>query len=268
VGENALARLAETSVSVFGLGGVGSWAAEALVRSGIGHLMLVDSDSVCVTNINRQAQAVPSPVGIPKTEALRDRLKSINKGCEIVVLTEVFSRENAHIFGLGKRCDAPDGAGIGSALRSPQYIIDAIDILTHKAALIELASENGVTLYSSMGMAGKLDPTRIRVADIWETQGCPLASRLRQRLRKDGFAGNVKVVFSAEKPLRDGGAAVSCGTGMCLCPAKKAGADGCRETIEWCSGRKIINGSCITVTASDGMALASLVLRNIAEKDG
>jgi tRNA A37 threonylcarbamoyladenosine dehydratase len=252
VGGEALAALGRTRAVIFGLGGVGSWAAEALVRSGVGRLTIVDNDAVCVTNINRQVQALESTVGVPKAAALLRRLLEINPLCEITAFNQVFSRETAPLFNL----EAAD------------YVIDAIDSLGHKLDLIETASAaGGPALFSSMGMARRLDPARIKTADIWDTSGCPLAALVRQGLRKRGFTGHFTAVYSDEAPVpreepppeRDtanagrGGAA--CGMDRCYC----AGRD-----TEWCSSKKAINGSAVTVTAVAGMILASLVIRDAA----
>jgi tRNA A37 threonylcarbamoyladenosine dehydratase/predicted adenine nucleotide alpha hydrolase (AANH) superfamily ATPase len=234
-GAEVLEKLAQTSVLVVGVGGVGSWCAEALVRSGVGKIGLVDSDIVCITNINRQTQATSRTIGSVKVEALQQRLLEINPHCEITAWRKVFSRENAAEFGIEKA----------------DYVIDAIDSLAHKLDLIETSYAAGVKFFSSMGMAQKHDPTRIRTADIWETHGCPLARLIRQGLRKRGFNGNFTVVYSDERLERREGIAISCGSDNCLCNG------------EWCSGKKVINGSAVTVTASAGMALASLVLRDV-----
>ncbi|MDR2134747.1 MAG: epoxyqueuosine reductase QueH [Treponema sp.] len=240
-GAEVLEKLAAARVMIFGLGGVGSWCAEALVRSGVGKIDIVDSDAVCVTNVNRQVQATGRTVGLSKAAALKERLLEINPDCEVTARDTVFSRENAAGFNI-------EGAA---------YVIDAIDSLTHKLDLIETARAAGVTLFSSMGMAQKMDPTRLKTADIWETQGCPLARLVRQGLRKRGFTGGFTVVYSAEQVPLHREIEVSCGSGRCLCPGKG---------VEWCGGRKVINGSAVTVTAGAGMILASLVLRDAAEK--
>jgi tRNA A37 threonylcarbamoyladenosine dehydratase len=247
-GMDTMEALGRRRVIVFGVGGVGSWCAEALVRSGIGELDIVDSDTVCITNINRQVQAADCTVGLLKTDTLGERLRGINPACKIRTLGKVFSRENAGEF------DIP-GA---------DYVIDAIDSLTHKLDLIETACGAGVRLFSSMGMAQKLDPTRIKTADIWDTAGCPLARLVRQGLKKRGFTGHFTAVYSDERlPLhREVGAA--CGAARCLCPAR----DKEDSAVEWCSSKKVINGSAVTVTAAAGMTLASLVIRDLYQRCG
>jgi tRNA A37 threonylcarbamoyladenosine dehydratase len=246
-GAEALDALARVKVLVFGLGGVGSWCAEALVRSGAGNMLLVDSDRVCVTNINRQVQATTRTVGLSKAEALADRLREINPACTVRALGTAFSRETAGDFGI-------EGA---------DYVIDAIDSLTHKLDLIERVAGAGVSLYSSMGTAQKLDPTRLKIADIWETQGCPLARLVRSGLRKRGFHGHFPAVYSTERLPLHREITVSCGTARCLCPGP------CDEQgAEWCASKKVINGSAVTVTAAAGMILASLVIRDVHARYG
>jgi tRNA A37 threonylcarbamoyladenosine dehydratase len=243
-GKAAIDALDAARVIVFGLGGVGSWAAEALVRSGIGRIGIVDSDTVCVTNINRQVQALPSTVGQPKAAVLRERLCAINPRCNVTAFEAVFSKENAALFEIDKA----------------DYVIDAIDSLDFKLDLIEASALAGVRLYSSMGMAQKLDPTRLKTAGIWETHGCPLARLVRSGLRKRGFTGSFTVVYSDERlPLAED-AESACGTGRCLCARDRCGT----PEIEWCASKKVINGSAVTVTAAAGMVLASLVVRDLA----
>jgi tRNA A37 threonylcarbamoyladenosine dehydratase len=238
-------------VIVFGVGGVGGWCAEALVRSGIGNITLVDSDAVCITNINRQVQATSRTVGLIKTEALAARLKEIHPGCAVISSPRVFSRQPGGLEETAREF------GISGA----DYCIDAIDSLTHKLDLIETAAAAGVTLFSSMGMAQKLDPTQLKTAGIWETEGCPLARLVRQGLKKRGFTGRFTAVYSAERlPLRKG-LPSGCGTGSCLCPA--ASGPGGVQSVEWCGSKKVINGSAAPVTAAAGMILASLVIRDI-----
>ena len=244
-GEAALDALWRTSVMVVGLGGVGSWCAEALVRSGVGALTLVDSDLVCVTNINRQAQALPATIGAPKAAALQTHLAAINPRCAVTALETAFTRETEPAF----------------ALESADYVIDAIDSLACKVALIESCAARRVTLFSSMGMAQKLDPTRIESADIWRTHGCPLARLVRAELRKRRFAGHFTAVFSTERlPLQKTGS-FTCGAGRCRCPPRSGSPD-------WCASKKVINGSAMPVTAAAGMVLASLVLRAVMERHG
>jgi tRNA A37 threonylcarbamoyladenosine dehydratase len=253
-------HLSRVHVMIFGVGGVGSWCAEALARSAVGRLTIVDSDVVCVTNINRQVEATTATVGEFKVDALKRRLLEINPLCEVRALGRVFTGERAGDFTI-------EGA---------DYVIDAIDSLTHKLDLIEYCARAGVTLYSSMGMARKLDPTRIRTADIWHTQGCPLARLVRAELRKRGFTGHFTAVYSGEQLPLQTGVEISCGSGTCLCPARDRAllkeralleeSSNPAAPVEWCSSKKVINGSAVTVTATAGMILASLVLQDLYGK--
>jgi tRNA A37 threonylcarbamoyladenosine dehydratase len=244
-GAEAARALAEKRVIVFGIGGVGSWCAEALVRSGLGSVDIVDSDTVCITNINRQVQATGRTVGLLKTETLKDRLLEINPRCSITAYGKVFSRETAETFNIA-------GA---------DYVIDAIDSLSHKLDLIEITHVAGTKIFSCMGMAQKLDPTRLKTADIWKTEGCPLARLVRQGLRKRGFKEHLTVIYSDELLPLHTEIGVACGQAQCLCPARNK--DDPNAPVEWCSSKKVINGSAVTVTAGAGMILASLVIRDV-----
>ena len=169
LGSETMERIAQKRVIIFGVGGVGSWCAESLVRSGISRLTIVDSDRVSVTNINRQLMATTKTVGQVKVDTLKERLLSINPKAEITALQQVFSEETAESFQL----DTYD------------YIIDAIDSLKDKATLILLACQQHAKLFSSRGAALKLDPTRIKVTEFWKVKGDPLARALRNRFKKD-----------------------------------------------------------------------------------
>ncbi|MFH1529368.1 MAG: tRNA threonylcarbamoyladenosine dehydratase [Pseudomonadota bacterium] len=248
IGREAMERLARSRVILFGVGGVGSWCAEALIRSGIGHLTLVDSDCVCITNVNRQLQATPGNVGRYKVDELATRLRSINPDAEIVPRREAWGLETCGDF----------------ALETFDYVLDAIDSLSPKLGLIDNTLALGRTLFSSLGASGKLDPTRIRTATIWDSHGCPLARRLRKRLRRRGITTPFKVVFSLEALLENRGEAAACGTDACDCPRFAIGPDGEEgEAHEWCSHKAFINGSMAPVTAAFGFALASLVINDV-----
>ena len=169
LGDDAMSSIAEKRVIIFGVGGVGSWCAESLVRSGITKLTIVDSDNVCITNINRQLMATTKTVGQVKVDALKERLLSINPSAEITALQQIFTAETAESFEL----DTYD------------YIIDAIDSLKDKALLILMATKTKARFYSSMGAALKLDPTRIKITEFWKIKGDPLARALRKRFKRD-----------------------------------------------------------------------------------
>lgn len=179
LGDEAMKHIAEKRVIIFGVGGVGSWCAESLVRSGFRHLTIVDSDRVCITNVNRQLMATMKTVGMVKVDALKERLLSINPKAEITALQKIFTAETAEEFHL----------------EDYDYIIDAIDSLKDKALLILLSTNSpsfggsqrgaGPVFFSSMGAALKMDPTRIKVAEFWKVQGDPLARALRNRFKKE-----------------------------------------------------------------------------------
>jgi tRNA A37 threonylcarbamoyladenosine dehydratase len=185
-GEAGVERLRSLRVIIFGVGGVGSWCAESLVRTGVGHLTMVDCDVVCDSNVNRQLMATTKTVGRPKVEVMRERLLEINPEADITALQEVFSAETAGIFNL----DAYD------------YVIDAIDSLRDKALLILRACESKACLFSSMGAARKLDPQRVKVTEFWKVEGDPLARTLRKRFKHDGVfpARKFQCVYSDERP--------------------------------------------------------------------
>ena len=184
LGSEAMERIAEKRVIVFGVGGVGSWCAESLVRSGIRHLTIVDSDSVCASNINRQLMATTQTVGQVKVDVLRERLLSINPAAEITALHQFFTAETAESFHL----------------ESYDYIIDAIDSLKDKTLLILMATQTEAKFFSSMGAALKLDPTRIKIAEFWKVNGDPLARVLRKRFKREGQypARKFQCVYSDE----------------------------------------------------------------------
>ena len=169
LGGETMERIAQQRVIIFGVGGVGSWCAESLVRSGVRHLTIVDSDLVCITNVNRQLMATTQTVGQVKVEALKERLLTINPDAEITALQQIFSEETAASF----------------QLETYDYIIDAIDSLKDKATLILLACQTQARLFSSMGAALKLDPTRIQVTEFWKVKGDPLARALRNKFKKE-----------------------------------------------------------------------------------
>ncbi len=184
VGEAAVARLNACTVAVFGLGGVGSAAAEALARGGIGSLVLIDRDVVDITNLNRQLLALTSNLGRPKAEVMRDRVLDIHPTAKVTARQFFVNRET-----------------IGSIdLSGVDYIVDAMDNVTAKLLLAETAKDKGIPLISSMGTGNKLDPTRFEVADIYETTICPLARIMRKELRRRGI-DRLKVVYSKEPAL-------------------------------------------------------------------
>jgi len=182
-GPECLKALAGVKVILFGVGGVGSWCAEALVRSGICRLTIVDSDDVSVTNINRQLPATSTSIGQPKVEVMGRRLRDINPDAEITVMQRQYSWEVKDEFDLG----------------SYDYVIDAIDSLSCKVELIINAGAAGTTLFSALGAACKMDPTLIKTSSIWKTDKCKLGRFVRKRLRRRGFNGDFLCVWSDEE---------------------------------------------------------------------
>ncbi len=231
LGSQAMESLAAKRVIIFGVGGVGSWCAESLVRSGIGQLTMVDGDCVCVSNINRQLMATTLTVGRPKVEVLRERLLAISPGTNITARHELFTEATAHDF----------------ALSDYDYVIDAIDSLRDKALLILQACQSNAVLFSSMGAALKLDPCRIRIAEFWKVQGDPLARCLRKWFkRQEQFPQRkFQCVYSDEQPANRG--VVSCSP--------------LAESTEE-PGQRRPNGTVAHVTAVFGFMLASLVVRH------
>lgn len=187
LGPDSIERIRAASVAVFGVGGVGSFATEALARSGIGHITLFDSDVVSISNINRQLIALTSTIGRPKVEVMRDRILDIWPDTIVEVNQVFYSIENADQFDLSKY----------------SYIVDAIDSVSSKILLIERAKAAGVPIISCMGAGNKLDPTQFEIADIYQTSVCPLAKVMRHELRKRGVS-SLKVVYSKELPITQG----------------------------------------------------------------
>ncbi|MGN0202729.1 MAG: ThiF family adenylyltransferase [Candidatus Cryptobacteroides sp.] len=240
MGEDVMESVAGKKVIIFGVGGVGSWCAEGLVRDGIRHLTIVDVDVVSVTNINRQLQATVSTIGEPKVEALRRRLLDINPGAEIVALHQVFNSDTASSFNLD----------------SYDYVIDAIDSLKDKISLILEATASGAVFFSAMGAALKVDPTQIRVAEFWEVRGCPLGSMLRKRMRQRKTLPSKKFlcVYDAEVLPNRG-------------RSENVDSYNRKEIVsDQISKKAAVNGSLAHVTAMFGMTLAGLVIQDIYRK--
>lgn len=237
LGASLVDKLRATRVAIIGLGGVGSWCAESLVRSGIGELMLVDSDKVSITNVNRQLMATTKTVGLSKVSVLAERLKEINPDVKLDVHETVYNEENAASFDLGRF----------------DYVIDAIDSLSEKASLIRHAlSFPNVKLFASMGAALKMDPFKIRASEFRKIEGDGLARALRQKFKKTGGFPRRKFtcVWSDEHRENLG--------------------DALQPDIEdsWGAKKARINGTIAHTTAIFGFALAGLVLKDIEESCG
>ena len=234
MGNEYMTHAKQKRVIVFGVGGVGSWCAEMLVRSGIGNITLVDSDAVAVSNINRQLMATTSTVGMPKVEVLKQTLLDINPHSIVNAVQAIYSPETAASFHLEEY----------------DYIIDAIDSLSNKAHLIRYSSQMPGKLFASMGAALKTDPTKIRVAEFWKVKGCPLAAALRGRIKKlVGVDKKFLCVYSDEVRNNKGEFAM---------PGNNSGA-----ASQWDAKKARINGTMSFLPSMVGMTLASLVVNDI-----
>ena len=184
IGNEGLDTLAKSKVIVFGVGGVGSFVVEALTRAGVGNLILVDNDTICISNLNRQIHATQATVGMIKVEAMKERVISINPNCNVEAKQVFITAEN-----------------ISEIIPSDvDYVVDAIDTVTSKLALAEYCYKNNINIISSMGTGNKIDPTQFRVSDVFKTKVCPLAKVMRYELRKRGVK-ELKVVYSEEMPM-------------------------------------------------------------------
>ena len=237
IGEAALGKLAASHVMVFGIGGVGSFAVEGLARAGVGKLTLVDDDSVCLTNINRQLPATTRTIGRLKVEVMKERVLEINPRATVEGIAKFYMPENAEEF-FATPCD---------------YIIDAIDTVTAKIDLIVRAQARGIRVISCMGAGNKMDPTRFEVSDIFKTSVCPLAKVMRYELRARGVKA-LKVVYSKEKPLALQGKPepVEFADVGCSSPEKRPG-----------SARRQIPGSISFVPSVAGLILAGEVVKDL-----
>lgn len=239
-GKEAMDKLAGSKVAVFGIGGVGGYVCEALVRSGVGAFDLIDDDKVCLTNLNRQIIATRSTVGKYKTDVMRDRMLDINPNVEVEVHKCFFLPENADDFPWD----------------SYDYVVDAVDTVTAKIALVMKCKEKNIPIISSMGAGNKLDGSQFKVADIYKTKVCPLAKVMRRDLKKRGVK-KLKVVYSEEiptRPIED--MAISC-RNNCICPP---GAE------HKCTERRDIPGSVAFVPSVAGLIIAGEVAKDLIRR--
>lgn len=239
-GKEAMDKLAVSKVAVFGIGGVGGYVCEALVRSGVGAFDLIDDDKVCLTNLNRQIIATRSTVGKYKTDVMRDRMLDINPNVEVEVHKCFFLPENADDFPWD----------------SYDYVVDAVDTVTAKIALVMKCKEKNIPIISSMGAGNKLDGSQFKVADIYKTKVCPLAKVMRRELKKRGVK-KLKVVYSEEiptRPIED--MAISC-RNNCICPP---GAE------HKCTERRDIPGSVAFVPSVAGLIIAGEVAKDLIRR--
>ena len=237
LGVDAMNKLKNSRVAVFGVGGVGGYSVEALARSGVGAVDLIDDDKVCLTNINRQIIADVKTIGRYKVDVARDRILSINPRCKVTTYQCFYLPQNAKDFDFSQY----------------DYVIDAVDTVTAKINLVMQANESGVPVISSMGAGNKLDPTAFVVSDIYKTDVCPLAKVMRRELKKRNIK-KLKVVYSKEKPLvpiED--ESISCRS-HCVCPP---GAE------RKCTDRRTIPGSVAFVPSVVGLIIAGEVIKDL-----
>lgn len=237
VGPEAMDKLARSRIAVFGVGGVGSYAVEGLVRSGVGSFVLVDDDCVCLTNINRQIHATMKTIGKPKVEVMRDRILEINPKAQVEIHQVFYLPENAETI-MNDTFD---------------YIIDAIDTVTAKIDLIMRAKEKNIPIICCMGTGNKFDPTRLEITDIVKTSVDPLARVMRKELRDRGIM-TLKVVYSSEKPVKTKETDQSSCKEGCVCP---------KGTTRKCTTRHHIPGSVSFVPPTAGLIIAGEVVKDL-----
>lgn len=242
LGQDGMDRLANARVAVFGVGGVGGFTVEALARSGVGAIDLIDDDKVCLTNINRQIIALRSTVGKYKVDVAAERLHDINQNIQVNTYKTFYMPDTAHQFDFSQY----------------DYVVDAIDTITGKLELVMQAHKTGTPIICSMGAGNKLDPTAFRVADIYKTSVDPLARVMRHELRKRGIK-KLKVVYSEEPPMRPvDDMASSCRTN-CICPPGAA---------RKCTERRDIPGSNAFVPSVVGLIIAGEVIKDLSGVGG
>ncbi len=237
IGSDGLATLNNRHVLICGIGGVGSYAAEALGRAGVGRITLVDFDDICLTNVNRQIHALSSTVGRPKVEVMAERLRDINPDAEIVPVTAFFSQDNAQEL----------------LNPAPDYVLDAIDHFTAKTTLITLCRSRNIPVISSMGAANKLDPTKIHLDDISATRHCRMARSMRKILRQAGIDSGVRVVYSTEEHRQLDPASTSHCDNAPVCPQRD-------DRSFRCEKQKVILGSISFIPSIFGLTMAGAVV--------
>lgn len=236
IGTEGLKKLHESKVAVFGIGGVGSFVVEALARSGVGHLVLVDCDDICLTNINRQIHATTRTIGLPKVEVMKNRVLEINPQIKVGAYKELYNSDSAD------RLLSDDYS----------YVVDAIDMVSAKIDLIVRCKEKGIPIMSSMGAGNKLNPTMLEVDDLYNTSICPLAKVMRRELRKRGVE-SLKVVYSKELPKKPLPIPENCPEN-CTCSNKGKAAPVTKRQVP---------GSVSFVPPVAGLIIASEVIKDI-----
>lgn len=233
-GKEAMDRLEGSRVAVFGVGGVGGYTVEALARSGVGAIDIIDDDKVCLTNINRQIIATGKTVGKYKVDVAKERIEEINPDCKVTAFRTFYMPETADQFDFTQY----------------DYVVDAIDTVTGKIALIENAKKAGTPIISSMGAGNKVDPTAFEVADIYKTSVCPLARVMRYELKRRGIK-KLKVVYSKEKPIPP------------IADEDPNGENGCLSKADKVAGKRQVPGSTAFVPSVAGLIIAGEVIKDI-----
>jgi tRNA threonylcarbamoyladenosine dehydratase len=251
LGKDIMEKIAGKKVIIFGLGGVGSWCAESLVRSGIRKLTVVDSDRISLSNINRQIHATSQTVGQVKTEALKKRLLEINPAAEIQAVQKIYNVKNQDEFDL----------------ESYDFIIDAIDSLSNKVHLIRKATRTDAVFFSSMGASLRLDPTQIKVNEFWQVKGCPFGAKIRKYIRRGDLPAKEFLCVYSEEQLENKGSGTSINNDSTLSPnSKNFEGDPELADHDWSTQKAVINGTVAHITAIFGFTLAGLVIQSIYNK--
>lgn len=240
LGDTLMNKISTVRVILFGVGGVGSWCAESLIRSGVKHLTIVDADKVCETNINRQLMATTKTVGQRKVDVLKARLQDISPDAEIMTIADVYSEESSDSFNLD----------------SYDYIIDAIDSLKHKVHLIRTATRAKAKLYSSMGAALKMDTTRIKVAEFWKVKGCPLAAAIRRKMKQGQKPSKKFMCVYSDEVLENKGLKYEHDESKSSELLKQDNPSVKAQT----------NGTLVHITAIFGFTLAGLIIKDICKE--
>ena len=243
LGDDAVKKLSDIKIIIFGVGGVGSWCAEALIRSGICNLTVVDSDVICSTNINRQIQATSQSIGKIKVYEIASRLKTINPNAQIDAINKPFTKDNHGQFNLNDY----------------DYIVDAIDSVSNKIFLIEKALSLNIKIVSSMGAAAKIDTSKIKIANLSKTTNCSLAKIVRRGLRADKFSTDLVCVYSSELPLKSKNVdSIETNTD----DYRKEINDSGEVALDWSKQKKQINGTVVYITSVFGMMLAGAIIND------
>jgi tRNA A37 threonylcarbamoyladenosine dehydratase len=240
IGKDGLEKLKSAKVAILGIGGVGSFVLEGLVRAGVHNFILVDDDKICLTNLNRQIIATRNTVGRLKVEVAKERVLSINPNAKVEIYQEFFMPDSKEILD-----------------NSVTYIVDAVDTVTAKIELVVRANKLNIPIISCMGTGNKLDPTKFEVTDIYKTSVCPLAKVMRKQLKKRNIK-SLKVVYSKEEPIEPNELAENSCKTNCICPP---------GTVRKCSARHQVPGSISFVPSVAGLIVASEVIKDILKRE-